>query len=143
MPAGYSGTPLVRKLGLKPGMVCLILDPPGRYEVLLGSIPEDTRFDEPPAGALDFVHVFVREAQGLQRRLVELRSRIAPDGMIWVSWPKKASGVQTDVTGNVVRDAGLGASLVDTKVCAVDEVWSGLRFVIPRTQRPKAARQHS
>ena len=143
MPAGYSGTPLVRKLGLKPGMSCLILDPPGSYEELLGSIPEDTTFDEPPADALDFVHVFVREAQGLQRRLLDLRGRIAPDGMIWVSWPKKASGVETDVTGNVVRDAGLGALLVDTKVCAVDEVWSGLKFVIPRTQRPRPARPSS
>lgn len=83
----------------------------------------------------DFVHLFVREADGLESRLAALRKRIHPAGMIWVSWPKKASGVPTDVNGNVVRDAGLGAGLVDIKICAVDEIWSGLKFVIPRANR--------
>jgi hypothetical protein len=134
MPAGYSGTPLFKKLGLKPGMTCQALDPPDDYADLMAGLPQDVRFGA-PRGPLDFVHIFVREADGLQDRLTRLRLQIAPNGMIWVSWPKKASGVETDVTGNVVRDAGLGAGLVDIKVCAVDDTWSGLKFVIPRARR--------
>lgn len=135
MPAGYSGTPLFKKLGLKPGMTCQALDAPADYDDLLVGLPEDVRFGSRPRDPLDFVHIFVRKADGLQDRLIKLRLRIAPTGMIWVSWPKKASGVETDVNGNVVRDAGLGAGLVDIKVCAVDETWSGLKFVIPRARR--------
>lgn len=135
MPAGYSGTTLVRKLGLKPGMRCRAIEPPEDYAALLGDLPDGVCFFDRPSGSLHFVHLFVREAVGLEHRLRELRGRIAPNGMIWVSWPKKASGVETDVNGNVVRDAGLGAGLVDIKVCAVDETWSGLKFVIPRVDR--------
>lgn len=135
MPAGYSGTPLFKKLGLRPGMACQALDPPDDYDDLLAGLPGDLHFRLRQRGPLDFVHVFVTEAEGLQDRLTKLRLQIAPTGMIWVSWPKKASGVETDVNGNVVRDAGLGAGLVDIKVCAVDETWSGLKFVIPRRQR--------
>ncbi|MDZ7778557.1 MAG: DUF3052 family protein [Gemmatimonadota bacterium] len=135
MPTGYSGTPLVRKLGLKPGMRCRAIEPPEDYAELLGDLPDGVRFLERSSDALHFVHLFVREAAGLQRQLRELRGSIAPNGMIWVSWPKKASGVETDVNGNVVRDAGLGAGLVDIKICAVDDTWSGLKFVIPRIRR--------
>lgn len=116
-------------------MRCQALDPPDDYEELLTGIPEEVRFGHRSKETLDFVHLFVREAEGLESRLATLRQRIHPAGMIWVSWPKKASGVQTDVNGNVVRDAGLGAGLVDIKVCAVDETWSGLKFVIPRADR--------
>ena len=135
MTAGYSGTPLFRKLGIKADMTCAAIDAPPEYEALLNGLPDGVRFDTDVLGPLDFVHVFVDEAAGLAHRLAVLRERIAPDGMIWVSWPKKASGVETDVTGNVVRDAGLGAGLVDIKVCAVDETWSGLKFVIPVAER--------
>jgi hypothetical protein len=116
-------------------MTCAAIDAPPAYEILLDGLPDGVSFDTDVRGPLDFVHVFVDEAAGLRARLANLRQRIAPDGMIWVSWPKKASGVKTDVNGNVVRDAGLGAGLVDIKVCAVDETWSGLKFVIPRAQR--------
>lgn len=116
-------------------MRCQAFDPPDDYEELLTGLPEHVRFEHRSKETLDFVHLFVREAEGLQSRLASLRQRIHPAGMIWVSWPKKASGVQTDVNGNVVRDAGLGAGLVDIKVCAVDETWSGLKFVIPRAAR--------
>lgn len=135
MPAGYSGTPLFKKLGLRPGMACRAFDPPADYDDLLAGLPEDVQFGSTQRRPLDFAHVFVTEADGLQDRLTKLRLQIAPTGMIWVSWPKKASGVETDVNGNVVRDAGLGAGLVDIKVCAVDETWSGLKFVIPRARR--------
>jgi len=136
MTAGYSGTPLVRKLGIKPGMTCAFLDAPAHYRKLLAGLPEDLTIAGDGATGLDFVHLFVARADGLMQRLRGLRDRIVPNGMIWVSWPKKASGVATDVTESVVREAGLAASLVDVKICAVDETWSGLKFVIRRSERP-------
>ncbi len=137
MTTGYSGTPLVRKLGLKPRMECAVVDPPENYRDLLVGIPDDLRIAglSPESDDYDFIHLFVRERDGLGARMKSLRGRIARDGMVWVSWPKKASGVETDVSGGVVRDAGLAAGLVDVKVCAVDETWSGLKFVIRRADR--------
>lgn len=134
-PAGYSGTPLVRKLGIKAGMTLALVDPPEHYWDLLVAAPDDLTILDVSTPGLEFVHVFVRERKGLAERLKMLRASIAQNGMVWVSWPKKASGVATDVTGQVVRDAGLAAGLVDVKVCAVDETWSGLKFVIPRADR--------
>lgn len=135
MAAGYSGTPLVRKLGIRAGMVCAVLDPPEHYWDLLVDLPDDLTMVDVPEPETDFVHLFAREYKDLAARLRRLRGMISQDGMIWVSWPKKASGVQTDLTGDVVREAGLSAGLVDVKVCAVDEVWSGLKFVIPKADR--------
>ena len=135
MAAGYSGTPLVRKLGIRAGMTCAVLDPPEHYWDLLVDRPDDLTVVDAPGPGTRFVHVFVRDREGLAERLRRLRGVISQDGMIWVSWPKKASRVQTDVTDNVVREAGLSAGLVDVKVCAVDETWSGLKFVIPRADR--------
>lgn len=135
MTAGYSGTPLVRKLGLKSGMACALLDVPDHYWELLVEPPEDLRVVDPASSDIDFVHLFVREGEGLQERLRTQRERIAQNGMIWVSWPKKASKVRTDVDESVVRRAGLSVGLVDIKVCAVDETWSGLKFVIPKSER--------
>lgn len=135
-PAGYSGTPLPRKLGIKPGMRCVLLDAPAHYHDLLSDdLPDDVTFATSPAPGDAFVHLFTDRAAGLEDRLRGLRSSIARDGMVWVSWPRKASGVATDVTGDVVREAGLAAGLVDVKVCAVDETWSGLKFVIRRAER--------
>ncbi len=132
MAAGYSGTPLIRKLGIKPGFRIAVLDPPDDYWSLLGELPADVRIVDPPPpdGGLDFVHLFSSDAEDLGGRLASARSWIVPDGMIWISWPKRASGVATDLTGNVVREIGLGHRLVDTKVCAIDATWSGLKFVI-------------
>jgi hypothetical protein len=135
MAAGYSGTPLVRKLGIREGMTCAPVDPPDHYWELLVGLPEDVTVVDAATAGVDFVHLFVREKKDLRTRLRRLRSAIAQNGMIWVSWPKQASKVATDVTGDVVRQAGLSAGLVDVKVCAVDDVWSGLKFVIPKADR--------
>ncbi|MEX1257150.1 MAG: DUF3052 family protein [Gemmatimonadota bacterium] len=135
MTAGYSGTPLVQKLGIKPGMRCAVLGPPEHYRDLLIGLPDDVNFVGESASGLDFVHLFVRGEDGLMDRLRRLREKIAQNGMIWVSWPKKAAGVRTDLTEDLVRQAGLSAGLVDVKVCAVDEIWSGLKFVIRKADR--------
>jgi hypothetical protein len=135
MPSGYSGTPLVRKLGLKAGMACAILDPPDGYEDLLEGLPDGLVFVDAPGMELDFVHLFARERGELEEHLRRFRDAIAQNGMIWVSWPKRASRVQTELTEDVVREIGLSAGLVDVKVCAVDETWSGLKFVIRKVDR--------
>src|SRR5262245_40334135 len=121
--AGYSGTPLLKKLGLKPGMKAL----------LMGAVykpPSGVTVATKPGAGLDFVHVFVKEREDLSNRFETLAKSLAPAGMLWVSWPKGASKVKTDLNENIVRDIGLKAGLVDVKVCAVDDVWSGLKFVI-------------
>ena len=129
MPAGYSGTPLVKKLGLKPGMrVCFVNDPE-HLAALLGPLPDDVTLLSRPGRDMDYLHVFTKSARDLERRMPKLIERLAPAGMLWVSWPKKASKVPTDVTEDVVRGQALAAGVVDVKVCAVDEVWSGLKLV--------------
>ena len=127
--AGYSGTPLPKKLGIKE-----------RYKIALVDIPSDVKAElkealadcEMAAGGrdpLDFILLFVRAQTELKKSFPPWTKRLAPAGMLWVSWPKKSSGVATDLTENNVRDIGLAAGLVDVKVCAVSEVWSGLKFV--------------
>ena len=128
--AGYSGTPLPKKLGIKPG-----------FRVALPGLPADVHSELKDAlagcsvakdgkGPLDFAIVFVRSSSELRKEFAALARKLAPAGMLWVSWPKKASGVATDLDENLVRGIGLKAGLVDVKVCAVSEVWSGLKFVI-------------
>lgn len=129
-PAGYSGTPLVRKLGIKPGYRLWSFGAPEGYGALIGELPDGARPAAPDERGVEFLHVFATTRAALERGLAEARARMAEDGMIWLSWPKKASGVETELDGNVVRGIGLDAGLVDIKVCAVDEVWSGLKFVI-------------
>lgn len=136
--SGYSGTPLVKKLGIKEGYRLLALDAPANYWDLLGELPADVDVKSPATRArLDFVHLFARESRGLRRRIESVKRKIQADGMIWVSWPKRSSGVETDLDGNEVRRIGLSAGLVDVKVCAVDETWSGLKFVIRVADRPR------
>ncbi len=130
MTAGYSGTPLIRKLGIKAGFKMCVIDPPEDYWDLLGDLPANVSVRELKEGAFDFVHVFARDKAGFEGRLKTFRERIVPSGMIWVSWPKKSSKVATDLSENVVRDLALANGLVDIKVCAVDETWSGLKLVI-------------
>jgi hypothetical protein len=125
--AGYSDTPLVRKLGIKPGARIQIVSEPPDFRSVLGPMPEGVK--PSPRGELDFAMVFTRTIADLEKRFVVLRDRLAPNGSLWVSWPKKSSGVPTELTENVVRDFGLEHGLVDVKVCAVDETWSGLKFV--------------
>ncbi|MTV16016.1 MULTISPECIES: DUF3052 family protein [Bradyrhizobium] len=127
--AGRSGKPVVQKLGLKPGF-CIFVDGLSvPYRDVVGELPADVLLAKTARAPLDAVHLFAE--------LRRYRQAIAPDGMIWVSWPKKSSGVATDLTEKEVRETGLANGLVDVKVCAVDEVWSGLKFVIPAKDRGK------
>jgi hypothetical protein len=138
--AGYSGKPLVQKLGIKPGF-CIFVDGLSiAYADVVGQLPDDVRIANTAKVPLDMVHVFATEAKGLAAKLRGYRKTIAPDGMIWASWPKKASGVVTDVTEALVRETALANGLVDIKICAVDDVWSGLKLVIPVKDRVKLAK---
>jgi len=131
--AGYSGTPLIKKLGIKENFKVLVHNYSGSYEKLLDGIPESVRFGG--RAPFDVIHFFTDSRKQLERQLPKLKKRVRQNGMIWVSWPKKASQVPTDVTGDVVRGTALGLGLVDVKVCAVDQVWSGLKLVIPVKDR--------
>ena len=133
--AGYSGGSLTQKLGIKPGFRIFVDGQPKPYREIVGELPDGAKLLARTAASLDMVHLFATEAAGLAGKLKRLRTAIAPDGMIWVSWPKKASGVATDLSDIAVREAALALGLVDVKVCAVDEIWSGLKFVIPVEQR--------
>ena len=127
--AGYSGKPLVQKLGIKDGWAIAILNAPKGYDRILGKLPPQVSRKASAVGPLDFIQFFTKEKQELERRFAELARALAPAGMLWISWPKKASGVATDLTEDVIRAIGLAHGLVDVKVAAVDEVWSGLKFV--------------
>jgi hypothetical protein len=132
---GYSGTPLVKKLGLKEGFSIYIKNPPGDYESLLGHIPDQTLIVSRLKKDLDFIHLFIKSRQELIDFLPNAKQAIKTNGMIWVSWPKKSSKVATDVTEDVVREVCLPMDLVDVKVCAVNDVWSGLKLVIRKNKR--------
>ncbi|BAR58257.1 metalloprotease [Bradyrhizobium diazoefficiens] len=134
--AGCSGKPLVQKLGIKPGFCIFVDGLSSAYRDVVGELPDDVKIAKTAKAPLDMVHVFATEAKGFAVKLRSYRKAIAPDGMIWASWPKKASGVATDVTETLVREAALANGLVDIKVCAVDDVWSGLKLVIPVKDRP-------
>jgi hypothetical protein len=133
--AGTSGKPLAQKLGIKPGFRIFVDHAPTAYGDIVGQLPANTVIVTRLKAPLDMVHLFATEAAELAEKLRSIRDAIAPDGMVWVSWPKKASGVTTDLSDVVVREVGLAAGLVDIKVCAIDEVWSGLKFVIPKRER--------
>jgi len=124
---GYSGTPLVKKLGIKPGSRVQFVSAPKDFRELVGPLPEGARPHSD--GTLDFAIVFVKKMADLVGRFPALRERLESNGMLWVAWPKRASGVGTDLNEGAVRDYGLEAGLVDVKVCAIDDTWSGLKFV--------------
>jgi len=127
--AGYSATPLVKKLGLRSGFEVAFVDAPENFVKQL-DLPSDVKLRSPAkARGLDFILVFVISQKDLTTAFAQYSRKIKPNGMLWMSWPKKTSGVQTDLTENIVRDIGLAVGLVDVKVCAVDDVWSGLKFV--------------
>jgi len=126
--AGYSKTPLVRKLGIKPGSNIALAGAPSGYANEL-DLPPEVTINSRSSKALDFAQLFVKTEKELQTNFSRYAQRLNPSGMLWVSWPKKTSGVSTDLSENVVRRIGLAAGLVDVKICAVDEVWSGLKFV--------------
>ncbi len=134
--AGYSGTPLFEKLGIKEKFQVLLLDIPADVKAELKDALAICQLAKDGRKPLDFAMIFVKSAADLEKKFSQVAKILAPTGMIWVSWPKKASGVATDLTENDVRNIGLQAGLVDVKVCAVNEVWSGLKFVIRVKDRP-------
>ncbi|HEX6433868.1 MAG TPA: DUF3052 domain-containing protein [Gemmatimonadales bacterium] len=127
--SGYSQKPLSQKLGIKPGMRIVALGAPGSYVSLLGDLPPGASVHSRLSASSPFIHRFVSRREELQADFSRLARSLADDGALWISWPKKTSGVATDLNENLVRDMGLPLGLVDVKVCAVDEVWSGLKFV--------------
>jgi hypothetical protein len=135
--AGYSGTPLVHKLGIKPAHQVALLNAPPDFRSTLAALPEGVTVREDlQGGAKDVVVFFTSELKELRKRFGTVADRLTPAGGLWIAWPKKASGVPTDLTEDVIRGVGLEAGLVDNKVCAVDETWSGLRFVVRLKDRP-------
>jgi hypothetical protein len=133
---GYSGTPLVRKLGIKPGARLGLIGAPDGFDATLGELPQEVSVRRRVRGPLEVIVAFCSQRSELERRLPALRAALDSSGGLWIAWPKRASGVTTDLDENVVRELGLAAGLVDNKVCAVDEVWSGLRFVYRLRDRP-------
>jgi hypothetical protein len=132
--AGYSGTPLPQKLGMKPGTTIVVINEPPKYRKLLGKLDQVTFSNRIRANS-DFVHLFTSRRNELQKKMSILRNKISDNGTIWVSWPKKSANLPTDVTEDVVREVALPLGLVDIKVCAVDETWSGLKLMIRRENR--------
>ena len=127
---------MIKKLGIKAGQrVALVSAPPG-YRKLLGRLPENASCAEQLTEKMDFIQLFVRSQAELKSSFAQARRCLAADGLLWISWPKKASGMATDLNGNIVREIGLKLGLVDVKVCAVDETWSGLKFVYRLKDRP-------
>ena len=134
--AGYSGKPLVTKLGMKPGQRCSWMQAPEHYAGLLGKLPDGVEALGPRAADLDMLHLFVRDQRSLTREFPKAKRRIKPNGSLWVSWPKLSSKLKSDLTENVVREVGLANGLVDVKVAAIDDDWSGLRFMYRLKDRP-------
>lgn len=135
---GYSGTPLVKKLGIKPGSKLVAVgDVPDGYESWLEPMPDGARIVQKTRPPLEAVHVFATRRAELARHLISLRKSLVPDGYVWVSWPKKASRVPTNITEDVIREVALPMGFVDIKVCAVSDVWSGLKLVIRVSERPR------
>ena len=138
--AGYSGTLLAKKLGIKDDFRAALLHVPDEVKTELRDALGKCRIQRISGDTgrdLDFIFLFVRSRAGLELELLPAAKALAPAGMLWISWPKKSSGVPTDLTEDVIRQSGLDAGLVDVKVCAVTDVWSGLKFVIPVKNRPK------
>ena len=134
--AGYSGTPLVKKLGIKGGFSVLFMNAPEDFARSL-DLPSDVVLNKTPRPQLDFVLLFVKSEKQLIQKFSHVAAKLKPNGMLWVAWPKKSSGVMTDLTFTNVQAIGLAAGLVDTKICAVDDVWSGLKFVFRLKDRAR------
>ena len=145
MTTGYSGTPLAKKLGIKEGFLVLVINAPENYSDLLAPVPPDVRFiglpDDPPrpggelGSGFDLIHLFTNSKHELSTEIAESMRHLKQNGAIWVSWYKKAAKRPTELTEDTVRDVALPLGLVDVKVCAVDELWSGLKLVIRKENR--------
>ena len=127
--AGYSETPLQKKLGIKEGISVFILRPPAQYFDWISPLPPGVKLKTKLANEMDFIHLFIKEQKIFVKEFIRCKKFLKKDGMMWISWPKKASKVATDLDENIIREFGLKNGLVDVKVCAVDEVWSGLKFM--------------
>jgi hypothetical protein len=135
-PAGYSGTPLAKKLGFRAPMTVYTVDAPREYRGWLDGLDPGVDFSTRAARPLTAAHVFVTRKADLAKRAAMLRKSLAPAGFAWISWPKKSANVRTDITEDTIREVALPLGLVDVKVCAVSEVWSGLKLVIRKSERP-------
>lgn len=133
--ARYSGTPLVKKLGIKERCAIYVSGAPTGYRALLEPLPEGVKFKTVVDPSIDIVHVFESERERLAKRLVALRQALAADAIVWISWPKKASKMPTTITEGTIRELALPLGFVDVKVCAVSEVWSGLKLVVRKELR--------
>ena len=127
--AGYSGTPLVKKLGIKEGSRVALVNAPKDFQTALGELPADVKFMKSTTKSLDLILFFVLSERALARDFTKLSACLTSNGMIWIAWPKKSSGVTTDLTFERVQRIGLDVGLVDVKICAIDDTWSGLKFV--------------
>ena len=134
--AGYSGTPLIKKLGIKSGFSVVFVNAPANVLDTL-ALPKGVVVRPAARTQLDFVLLFVKSQKELKQKFSLLAAKLTPSGMLWVSWPKRTSGMQSDLNENIVRDIGLAKGMVDVKVCAVDEIWSGLKFVFRLKDRPQ------
>jgi len=139
--AGYSGRLLVNKLGIKPSSKVVFVNPPKDYYTILGALPAGAKVIGVARalkleGAIDFIQCFSKTREDVESKIAALKPCLVPDGMFWISWPKGSSGVETDLNENIIREVGLENGLVDVKVCAVDETWSGLKFVFRLKDRP-------
>jgi hypothetical protein len=138
--AGYSGTPLARKLGLTPGSEAVVVHPPRPYDQIVSPLPEGVRLRHRLHPGAEFIHFFARNRADLAGRFPRLASALADEGTLWISWPKKGSPLAADLDENGVREIGLPTGLVDVKVCAVDDDWSGLKFVRRLSNRSEKSR---
>ena len=126
---GYSGTPLIKKLGIKENSTVIIINSPKNYSRTLGSLPESISLNKQLKGKSDFIQFFTENKKELTGKFPDLKKHLNPSGSLWISWPKKSSKIDTDLDENIIREIGLKSGLVDVKVCAVDQTWSGLKFV--------------
>lgn len=133
--SGYSGTPLAKKLGISAGCRLLAIAAPADYVQLLAPMPDDVRLEKKPGTGIDVTHLFTTRRADLATQLKALRKSLRPDAALWVSWPKKASRVATDITEDTIRELALPLGFVDIKVCAVSEIWSGLKLVVRKELR--------
>ena len=138
--AGYSGTRLAQKLGIKPAMSVTVINEPANYRKLLGKDANGVEFSDRLRNDSTFVHLFTTRRGELEKQLSRLRKKIPDTGTIWVSWPKKSAGVPTDLTEDVIRAVALPLGFVDVKVCAIDETWSGLKLMVRRANRKPATK---
>lgn len=133
--AGYSATPLAKKLGIAPGCKLYLAGPPAGYVESLGPVHRQIEYPRALSASVDIVHIFTRERAPLQRALREFRGALRSNAVVWASWPKKSAKIRTDVTEDIVRELALPLGFVDVKVCAIDEVWSGLKLVVRKELR--------